>query len=163
MIPSLYIKLAAGVLIAGICSVGGYRIGASHWQTRYEALQAEDWKAKAVGEMVYRKAVEAQLAQAHATSANNAQVIRDLQDTTAAIAADRDRSRELARRLLASAARSRPASDPVSETPDQPRTARAGETTGTVEVGELLVDAAAECRGNAAQLDALIAQLRPQL
>lgn len=160
---SLYLKIGAGLVIALLAGFGGFKLGSNHWQTRYNDLQAENWQAKAMGERVVRKAVEAQLAQSQATFRNNAQVLRDLQDTTASIAADRDHSRDLVRRLLASAARPSPASSPVPEAGHQSGTAPAGAAGSPVEVGELLTDAAIECRNNAAQLNALIDQIRPQL
>jgi len=159
----IYLKLGAGLLIVLAIFGGGWKVGSGHWHSKYDSLVAEDWKAKAVGERIARVAVEAQLAQARAVSDNNAEVLRDLQDQTAAIAAERDRSRELARRLLAGSARSCPADHPVSEAGSVTGVAPASEAGRPDEVVELLADAAAECRGTAAQLNALIGQLKPQL
>lgn len=162
-IPALYLRVAAYGTAALLIGTAGYKVGSNHWETKYQALQAADWQGRAQREQVTRKALEGQLAQARATSSNNAQVLHDLQNQTAAIVADRDRTSDLVRRLLARPARPSPASRPVPEASDQPGTARAGEAGGDEQVAKLLVDTAAECRENAARQNALIAQLKPQL
>jgi hypothetical protein len=162
-LPALYLRLAAyaagALLIAGI----GYKAGADHWEAKYQSLQAKDWQGKAAQEVAARKALETQLAQARAVSTNNEQVLHELQTQKAIIAADRDRTADLVHRLLARASRPSPASNPVPETPSESGTSRAGPSSVDGRAERLLVAAAEECRLNAAQLDALSAEIRPQL
>lgn len=110
-----------------------------------------------------RAALEQQIEQAHKTTLANQAVMNDLQNTTAAIAADRDRSVELARRLLAATARHPASTGSVSETDHRSAAPPASETGSAIDVGELLVNASDECRRNAAQLNSLIAEIKPQL
>lgn len=159
---SFYLRIAAYAVAAIVLAGIGYKIGAHRWESKYQALQAENWKGMADREATARKALEQRLKDAQTVSANNAQVIHDLQNTTAAIAADRDHSNELIHRMLASAAR-RPTSPVVPEATGESGTAPAGETSGNGRLEQLLGDAAAECKGNAAQLNSLIAEIKPQL
>lgn len=158
----MYLRLAGYLLGAILLATAGYKIGANRWETKYQALRAEDFEGQAKREAVARMALQNQLRDAQTTRANNEAVLHDLQTTTAAIAADRDRTRELAQRLLNSA-RTRASARHVPEAADRPAAPDPGETGSDVEAGELLTDASAECRGNAAQLNSLIAQLKPQL
>jgi hypothetical protein len=161
-LPSLYLRLAGYGVAALLIGGAGYKFGANHWETKYRTLQAADYEGLSQREQAARKALEGQLTQARAVSTNNAQVLHDLQTQTAAIVADRDRTNDLVHRLLTRQAR--PAASPVvSQAADQPGTARASEAGGDERLGELLGDAATECRTNAAQLNALIAQVKPQL
>lgn len=162
-VPGLYLRLAAYGAAALLIGGAGYKVGANRWEAKYQGLQAADWESKANREGAARKALEGQLRDAQKTANTNSKVIHDLNTQTVAIAADRDHSVELARRLLASAARPRPGSCSVPEAPDQPATAGTGETASNERLAGLLADAAAECRGNAAQLNALIAEIKPQL
>lgn len=161
-LPSLYLKLAGGLIVALVIGSAGYKVGADRWQTKYQTLQAENWEGLAQREAAARKAVEGQLAQARAVSTNNAQVLHDLQTQSAAIVADRDRTNDLVRRLLARQAR--PAASPVvPETGGITGAARAGEAGSDERLAELLGNVADECRANAAHLNALIAEVKPQL
>jgi hypothetical protein len=161
-LPSLYLRLAGYGAAALLIGGAGYKAGASHWETKYSALQTENWQGRAQREEVTRKALEGQLAQARAVSANNERVVNDLQIQTAAIVADRDRTNDLVHRLLTRQAR--PAAGPSVPTPiNQPGAARASEAGGDERLAELLTNAADECRTNAAQLNALVAQVKPQL
>jgi hypothetical protein len=161
--PAIYLRVAAYGAAALLIGGAGYKVGANRWETKYQALQAENWQGRAVREEVIRKTLEGQLAQARVVSTNNAQVLHDLQTQTAAIVADRDRTNDLVHRLLTRQARSSAASGPVPQAADQPGAARAGEAGSDDPTAKLLADTADECRGTAAQLNALIAQLRPQL
>lgn len=160
---SFYIRLA-GYGLAAILLVGlGYRIGSGHVQTKLDALLAKNWQQKAMDEEAVRHALEAQLKHTRNVAENNAQVLNELQDQTASVVADRDRARELARRLLASAARLRAGSCSVPEAGSQPSTDAGTADAGTEQLAGLLADAATECRTNAINYLALINQLRPQL
>jgi len=159
---SLYLKLGAGLLLVLAIFGGGWKVGSGHWQSKYDSLVAEDWKAKAVGEAVARKAVEQRYKQLRDISESNAQVLRDLQDQTASVVADRDRVRKLADRLL-HRPQACPDSAGVPEASRESRTPETSQAGSDAEVRELLVAAHDECIGNANSLDALISQLQPQL
>jgi len=159
---SLYLKIGAGLLIVLAIFGGGWKVGSGHWHSKYDSLVAEDWKAKAVGEALARKAVEQRYKQLRDISENNAQVLRDLQDQTASVVADRDRVRKLADRLL-HRPQACPGSTGVPEAGHQSGTPETSQAGSDAEVRELLVAAHDECIGNANSLDALISQLQPQL
>jgi len=123
-------------------------------QSTEAALKAQD---------AARMVLEQQIEQTHKVTLNNQATLHDLETQTAAIAADRDRSRELVRRLLAAASRPAASGGQLPEARDRPATPEASQSGSAVDVRELLVNAAAECRGNAARLNSLIAEIRPQL
>ncbi len=162
LIPSIYLRVAAYGLAAALIGTAGYKAGAHRWEARYSALQAQGWQTTALRAEVAQKALQSRLDEAEATSQNNARALEELHHETAAIAADRDRVNDLAHRLLERAARAarRPV---VPQAADQPGAPRASEAGGDEPAAKLLVDAAAECRATAAQLNALIAQINPQL
>lgn len=153
--------LAGIIVLLGVGGYAGYHL--NPWQGRYQSLMAADVIARAHGEEAIRKTLADQLAQAQATSKNNADALEKLQDENAHIAADRDANLLLARRLLAGQAR------PIAATHSLPK-ASSGQasaaTSGTRQnesLAGLLVDTADECERNADRLDALIAQITPQL
>lgn len=153
--------IAAVLVVFGAGTWTGNKL--NPWHGRYTSLQAADTQERLKGEEAVRKALQAQLDAAHATSTNNAKVIHDLQTQNAAVSADRDHTNDLVRRLLAHAARPSPAGGPVPETSDQPRTAPAGRQTGDAGLANLLGDAHDECERNSNRLDALIAQVKAQI
>ncbi len=152
---------ALGALVLGIW--GGWHFGSGHWQTKYEALQAQGWQAQAMAESTARKAVEGRLATLQTTLANNQRASHDLQLQTAAIAADRDRIGAQLRRVLAQASRSCPAGDPLPEAPDRSAASGASGDERYGRLPELAESAIAECRRNSARLNTLIQQIEPQL
>jgi hypothetical protein len=153
--------IAAVLLVFSAGTYAGYRL--NPWQARYHALQLTDADARAQGEQAVRKALESQLVQAQAVSTNNAQVIHDLQNQNAAIAAARDHTADLVRRLLHSQAQRTASSGAVPQAPNQPGTPATGPPSGDGPISELLVNAATECSSNSAQLDSLIAEIKPQV
>jgi len=168
MIPILarfwpYIVIVLGGLaLWGLHTIDKARYGAL--QTEYANYRTAVAEANGKAQEAARAAVEQQIRDRVRTDKHNAEILRDYETTNAAIAADRDRSRELARRLLAAGqgGRSSP-SRSVPEAADRPAAPDPGEAGSDVEAGELLTDASAECRANASQLNALIAELKPQL
>jgi len=163
MISSLYLRIAAAILVVAVLIGIGYRLGAAPWQAKYAALQAADWEGRAQAEAMARKALQAQLAQAQATSMNNAQVMHDLQQQSASAQAERDRVAGELRRLLARAAQPAPGSHPVPEGSGHTGAPAASQASSDRRISELAADVVAECRANARQLNALIAELKPQL
>lgn len=132
------------------------------WHGRYQGLQVADAQARADGESAVRKDLQGKLDALRATLKTNNQITVDLAHANAQIARDRDANLALARRLLNGQAR-RPSGGGVPQTPNQPRTPPAGGTGPDESVAGLLVNTADECDRNANRLDALIAQIKPQL
>lgn len=156
-------KPLLAILVAGAILFAIHRWGERRYAAGYGASESKWLVVQASAERAAREALEAQIAQSRKTTLANQATLHDLQSTTAAIAADRDRSVELARRLLAAASRPAPASHQLPEADHRPAAADPGKAGSAIDVAELLANAAAECRGNGAQLNALIAEIRPQL
>lgn len=139
---------------------------ANPWHGRYQTLQTADAIARAQGEAAVRKALEAQLAQAEATSQNNANVMARLNHENAETVADRDAVVTRVRRLeqLLAAAAARPAKGSgVPQAEGGRGTAASSGEAGIDRIGELLVAARGECHRNADRLDALSAEITPQV
>lgn len=163
---ALLLKLSPYLAAAALVFGGGWYAGGLQPKAALARLQAADWQAKAQGEEAARKAVEAQLAQAQAVSANNAQTVEKLSAQNAQIVADHDAALARVHRLeqLLVVASRTPAPRPdVSQAGGGPRVASAGDTASPPPVEGLLVAAASECEQTANQLNALIAEIRPQL
>lgn len=164
---AIFLKLAPWLIgiavLAGGGAYAGYEITDLRWQTKYEALQAVDAQNRADGEEAVRKDLTAQLAQAQATSANNADSMVKLANENAHITADRDANLALARRLLSSAARPTPSSGGVSQAAGEPAAASASGPGGPTRAEVLLVAAADESERCANQLNSLIKEIQPQL
>jgi hypothetical protein len=130
-------------------------------RSEYAAFQIQVAHQQAASQKAATDALEAQIAARNITEANNAQIIRQLQSRADTAESDRDR----ANRLLELAAQARPVAggDQLSETAGQPGTAPAGQASGANGLAELLVRTKQECADNADKLDALIAEIKPQL
>lgn len=154
--------ILGAAMLAGLA--GGYRAGAIRWQSKYEALMSQNWEARATRESAIRQQLERQLAESQRATKNNAEVLDELRTRTDTILRDRDRALDQYRRLLAGA-KVRAATDTHRQLPeadDQPRVAHACPAGIDERAAKLLADASVECRLNAEQLDALIAQIKPQ-
>jgi hypothetical protein len=92
--------------------------------------------------------------------------VEKLNAENAKIAADRNdtltRVRRLEQLLVVASRASAPSSD-VSEAGSGSGVARTGDTTGPTRIEGLLVAASGECEQTANQLNALIAEIEPQL
>lgn len=155
------IKLGAIVIGAGALFAGGYHLGGLGPKSDLAALQAADWQSKYQASQVALTTVQGQLAQEQKTSANNSTVIQGLTDANAKTAADRDHNADLYQRLL-----NRPGPAHGAQVSASPGGQAASSTSGTVSgdpAPGLLADATAECKRNADRLDALSAQIIPQL
>ena len=163
---ALLLKLSPYLAAAALIFGGGWYAGGLQPKAALVRLQAADWQAKALGEEAARKTVEAKLAQAQAVSANNAQTVEKLSAENAKIAADRDdtlaRVRRLEQLLVVASRTTAPRRD-VSEAGSGSNVAGPGDTPGPTRAEELLVAASGECEQTANQLNALIAEIRPQL
>lgn len=159
----IYWRLLGALIIAVVIGGIGYRVGANHWEAKYRAELAHQWQQKAKGEETARKALEKQLADANATATNNRQVMHELQQDTVAILAKRDIAINFYRGLLANASRSRADSLGLPKAADRPPAAGASREGSGEKIAGLLADVDAECARNANRLDALSAEIRPQL
>ncbi len=159
---SLYIRLAGclGIVIAAFFL--GFHIGGLGPKSALAALQAQDWQAKAQATQVALTAVQAQLKNEQTVSANNSTVIAGLQNDNAKIQANWASDRALAQRLLNAASRPSSSSTVPEAKGGQP-VVSTGPASGDGSIAGLLADAAAECQHNADQLNALIAEIKPQL
>lgn len=141
----------------------GMHFGAMAPKSALADLQAQDWESKYQASQIALSTVQGQLKQAQVVSANNSKAIQDLNDENAKITADRGASMLLAQRLL-NAAKTLPASSPVvSQTSGGQPTIGAGDTASLSEIEGMVVNSSDECEQTANQLNALIAQLKPQL
>lgn len=160
---TVYLKIAAFAAVAGILFTAGRKVEAWRADARYSALQSSDAAARADGEAAVRKDLQAQLDTLKSTSANNAAVLGKLQNENASIAADRDANMDLARRLLASQAGPAAPSGLLPKA-DSGSAATVASGTGSDEsLASAVADVADEAERNANRLDALSAQIGPQL
>jgi len=162
---ALLIKFApwlAGVLVVfGAGTYTGYHL--NPWEGRYKSLQAADAIERMHGEEAVRAELTAQLAQAQATSKNNADSLARLADENAEIIRDRDANLLLARRLLASQAGPATTGHSLPQTTNQPGVATASDPAAPTKLEGLVVDVADGYERCVSQLNALIAQIKPQL
>jgi len=147
------------LLAAAIAGYGVHRLDSAS----YARLQAIDAADRADREAVAAQALRNQIADRAKTDAVNAKVIEDLKHETDSIAADRNRTLLLARRLLADAGANLACSGAVSQTGPGPGASGASGTSQNESIIRLLADAHDECERNADRLDALIAEIKPQL
>jgi len=150
------------MLAAGLFLGLGWHMGSLAPKRALAALQAADWQAKAQATQVALTAVQGQLKTLQATSANNSTVIQGLQNENAKITANWASDRTLAQRLLNAAARPSGGS-PVPETQGGRAVVNHSTASSDGSIAGLLADAASECEHNASQLNALIAEIQPQL
>lgn len=155
----------AGVLaVFGAGTYTGYHL--NPWQGRYTSLQASDAIERAHGEEAVRQALTAQLAQEQAVTRNNQAAMVTLANQNAQTAADRDATVARVHRLeqLLGAAAARPApSGNLPKAPGGQATPVAGGDPSADEIGELLIAARDEAKRNATRLNALVAEIEPQL
>ena len=159
--------IAIAILGATIGAMTAKRLSAARYaalETTYANYRTHVAEQDSRAQKAAREAEAQHLADRIATDNRNSQVIHDYQTSVAAITADRDHSAELARRLLhAAQAGGSTTGGHVPEAGSQSGASQSGETAGNGRLEQLLVDTATECRANAAQLNSLIAQIRPQL
>lgn len=102
---------------------------------------------------------EATKAKEDAIAAN--EVIKD--DYEAQLLTSRALSSQLSQRLRIAESSLTAGSGTVSQGPDKPGTATAGSTPSMGQLNDALSSALTECANNRAQLNSLIAEIRPQL
>jgi hypothetical protein len=133
------------------------------WHGRYQSLQVSDAQQRADGEEAVRKVLSAQLAEAQAVSSNNADSMVRLANENATLAADRDSNLALARRLLNAQARSASQDRGMSTSTSGPDPPGARDPGPPTKAEGLLVDVADGYERCVNQLNALIAEVKPQL
>ena len=156
--------LIAAAALLGIGGWTGYHL--NPYPARYKALEASYVIERAHEEEAVRQVLSAQLTQAQTVTRNNQAAMVTLANQNAQTAADRDvtlaRVRRLEQLLSAAAARSTQ-SGSVPKAGDRPATPSAGGDPGADEAGELLIATRDEAKRNASRLNALIAEIVPQL
>ncbi len=162
-LPSFRLVGIAATVALCAGTVAGWKLGASHWRHKYDALLAQGWEQKAASETIARHFVEEQLATYQATTARNQDILHDYQDKLDSSNALRDHYRALAKRLFDEQARLIAASTAVPEAPSVTGATEAGPQGEDGSIGEAVAEAFSECHRNTDQLDALIAQVLPQL
>lgn len=128
-------------------------------QTTLASQQAQYAAEREKDALEASDALQAQVKHRLDTEANNAKVIDELTKQRDSAAADAD----LSKRLLLAARQNAPSHVSVPETGGGPGTPPAGPADSGPNLGETLAAAIGECRHNADQLDALIAEISPQL
>lgn len=161
-----YLTLAKyGIIAAAFVGIGIYlghlfdKAAYAALQGQYSAFQVQVAHEREAAQKAATDALEAQIAARNITEANNAKVVQELQNRADTSAADLAR----ANRLLELAAQDNARPRPVSQAADQPGTAPASQASGPSGLTQLLVATRQECSDNADKLDALIAEIRPQL
>lgn len=149
----LYGILALGMI--GASAYATHRLDAAH----YEALQLEVAQNNANAQDAARIALQDQIDRANAQDAANAKIVADL--TTRASSAESDLT--FAHKLLAAATAASPGSGPKQQVPDQSGTPPGSAPAGLAALAGACAAVKSEDDWNGNQLDALIAELKPQL
>lgn len=156
-----YIAAAAlGAAVSGYLTHKADGVPLAHLQAEYAGYKAQVADDKEKAEKAAADALAKELADHHRIEVANDKIVADMQRQLGTTAADRDG----ARRLLDAArtALTTPGSCALPAGPDKPVAPFPGPSSGDGRLAELLADAKAECRANAAQLDALIEEIKPQ-
>jgi len=159
----IYLRLAAYLAAALLFLGGGWYLGGLAPKKALAQLQAQDWQAKAQSTEVAYQAVLVELKQAQAVSANNSTIIQGLQNDNAKITASWASDRTLAQRLLNNPKAVPTLGPGLPKASSGPAVAVASGTSGDGSAASFLADASAECQRNAVRLNALSAQISPQL
>lgn len=153
--PYLLTAAIAGFISHAIDSIPYNRL-----ETSFASYKAQVADADALAQKAATDALQAQIQTRLTTEANNGKVISQLTQERDSAAIDRD----LARRLLAAAqARPTSGSGAVPQAADRSSIAPAGPAISLETLTSTCADVGDEDDGNARQLNALIAELVPQL
>lgn len=156
----VYIYAIASVVLLAIGVGFGWYFGSLSSKNDLNALKAQNWQAKYVAVNTVNAKLAADLNTAKAIAAHNSEVIRDLESKTVSTESERDNAQRLldaARRSFATAIGS------LSETHGGQPAPAAGGAPGDDALRDLLAATGAECKRNANRLDALSAEIKPQL
>lgn len=162
-----FLKLAWPYLIAlGIGAYGAHELDQIPYNRQVTALASYKAQVADADEQAQKAAADALQAQVNArltTEANNGKVISELTQERDNALHDRDANLALAHRLLSDQARSAGAGRSVPQAAGGSITPAASGAKQNESLAGLLVDTADECERNADRLDALIAEIKPQL
>jgi len=151
---------ALGAAIGGWTTHGVDTIALNRQKAAYASYQQKVADQAAAGERAAREALQKQIDTAHQTDQRNETIIHDLHARADSAESDRD----LARRLLNSALGPiSPASHRLPEAPNQPGATGTGRTGSGPSLETEVAAAIGECERNSNRLDALIAQIKPQV
>lgn len=160
----IYARIAGIVLtLAALISLGWW-LGSRSWETKYNALQAENWKGEYQRQKDVADDLRKKLDDATATNKRNAGIIGDLHDKLATADTDHDRLTGQLRNAFAAA--SRPRGCAVPQATNQSGTPAAAQASGagqTPSLPGLVADAMTEAKRNVLSGNALLEQLIPQL
>lgn len=156
-----YIAILVGGSILGAYAMHkADSVPLSALQAKYSQYVAQVATENAAAQKAAADVIAAQLKQHQTIEANNDAIITKLQADKASAESDRN----IALRLLHSAATANsPGSGGVPEAADQSTALGASPADGGTTLTSDLAAAIGECRSNADQLDALIAELKPQI
>lgn len=158
-IKAIAILLALVVLVGGFFGYGAWResVGKKNGANRIQvAWDADKAKIQAVTDAAIAQAT----AQKDMALQANEVIANDYQTQLSAAVADAD---SLAERLRNAEARLAAHSDTAAKAGDQPGITETGPQASHGELTNAVARVFAECTENADQLDALIAEIRPQL
>lgn len=155
----LYARLAGIVAFIALLVGVGWWLGSRSWQTKYEALQAAGFQQQAEASDARANALASQLKSVQTILESNQEAMNEYQART--VSAESDAA--LARSLLAAASIPAPRRRPLSEAGGGQPIAPARPESRGVTLESTLTAAIGECEHNANQLDALIAEIKPQL
>lgn len=132
--------------------------------TTYASYQAQVAQENANAQQAAREALQRQIDERHAADLNNTQVMNDLKQRMAEADSHRSADAAFIRSLLEQSSQAGvPASHPVPAPGHQPGPPAARPPGGAEQVADLCADTKAEDEYNADRLDALLAQLKPQI
>lgn len=159
LLAAILAATAAGWVMHKADSIGYNRL-----QNEYSGYRLKVADQDVAAEKAAREALQAQIEQGHAVARNNQEVMDALAKRTTEAESHYSADRALIRGLL-NAASTNPAahSHPLREGESGPSAAPAGAADGVEQVAELCAATKAEDELNANRLDALIAEVNPQL
>lgn len=169
--PALLLKYLP-YLIAAALVAGGSGYVVHHWdsasynvlQASFEKYKAEVATAQEASQKAATQALQDQMDEKLEDNRRNGQVIHELLQKSADADARHSADSAYIRRLLnGSSASTASGSGQVPATGDQPGTIGAGGESGVEQVANLCADTREEDQRNADRLDALLAELTPQL
>lgn len=159
----IYLRLAAYGLAALLLFGAGWKVASWRDSGILQARIASDATDRANAETAIRTALQAQLVAAQTTARTNAQIVENLQHENANVVAARDANLALAHRLLTRQTCPASSTHSVPETPDQPGASGTSNPGASDSLAGDLVAAADGYERCVNQLNALIAELKPQL